>query len=157
MKTPRSEVPGKGGGWVAAQAVLMLAWVFMPVASGQWPFGEAVRWAGATVAALGLVPFAGGMVNLGGNLTPFPRPRKDGRLVTGGLYAIVRHPMYAGGLMLAGGGAVALGSWPKLTVASVLALLFDAKSRREETMLRKQFPEYAEYQQRVRRLIPWVY
>jgi protein-S-isoprenylcysteine O-methyltransferase Ste14 len=32
---------------------------------------------------------------------------------------------------------------------------FHAKARREEHWLRWQFPEYADYEQRVRRFIPW--
>ncbi len=38
-----------------------------------------------------------------------------------------------------------------------LAPLLDARAQREERWLRQQFPEYAAYQQRVRRFIPWIY
>jgi protein-S-isoprenylcysteine O-methyltransferase Ste14 len=41
--------------------------------------------------------------------------------------------------------------------ALVLALFLDAKARREERWLRRQFPDYADYELKVRRFIPGVY
>jgi protein-S-isoprenylcysteine O-methyltransferase Ste14 len=41
--------------------------------------------------------------------------------------------------------------------AFILLAFFDLKSRREEAWLVKRFPEYAAYQRRTRRLIPWLY
>jgi protein-S-isoprenylcysteine O-methyltransferase Ste14 len=38
-----------------------------------------------------------------------------------------------------------------------LAPLFDAKARREERWLRQKFPEYAGYERRVWRFVPWIY
>ena len=40
---------------------------------------------------------------------------------------------------------------------AVQAGFLDAKARREERWLRVQFPAYAEYAAKVRRLIPWLY
>lgn len=42
-------------------------------------------------------------------------------------------------------------------MAAVLFLFFDAKSRFEETLLERRFPEYAAYRRRVKRLIAWLY
>lgn len=47
--------------------------------------------------------------------------------------------------------------WPALLVAAMLIPFFHAKARREERWLREKFPEYAEYERRVRRFIPWIY
>lgn len=44
-----------------------------------------------------------------------------------------------------------------MAISLVLAVFFDAKARREETWLRQQFPEYANYQLRVRRFLPGIY
>jgi protein-S-isoprenylcysteine O-methyltransferase Ste14 len=41
--------------------------------------------------------------------------------------------------------------------ALALGPLLDAKARREERWLRRQFPDYARYEQRVRRYMPWIY
>jgi protein-S-isoprenylcysteine O-methyltransferase Ste14 len=55
------------------------------------------------------------------------------------------------------GWALVWRSWPALLAALALAPLFEAKARVEERWLRQQFPEYAGYEQRVRRFVPWIY
>jgi protein-S-isoprenylcysteine O-methyltransferase Ste14 len=44
-----------------------------------------------------------------------------------------------------------------LLLSVVLFVFFDIKSRREERMMLRQFPDYAAYRQRVKKLIPFVY
>jgi len=106
---------------------------------------------------LGGALLVAGLVRLGRGLTPLPYPKDDARLVQTGPFSLVRHPMYGGGLVLALGWAVYVQGW--LTLGYVLALFvfLDAKSRREERWLAERFPEYAAYQRRVRKLIPFVW
>ena len=80
------------------------------------------------------------------------------KVISTGLYTIVRHPMYAGALVMLIGIPIALGSWWGLLdlVSMMPALiwrLFD-----EEKFLARSLPGYAEYQHKVRfRLIPLVW
>ena len=80
------------------------------------------------------------------------------KVVSTGPYAVVRHPMYAGALVMLLGIPIALGSWLGLLVLvsmtpALLWRLFD-----EEKFLAKNLPGYAEYQRKVRfRLIPLVW
>ena len=82
----------------------------------------------------------------------------DQRVISTGLYAVVRHPMYAGGLLYLLGTPLALGSyWGLLILAAtapfLLWRLFD-----EERFLSKNLPGYAEYCAKVRwRLIPGIF
>jgi protein-S-isoprenylcysteine O-methyltransferase Ste14 len=83
----------------------------------------------------------------------------DGQtVVSTGPYAIVRHPMYAGGLLLVVGMPLALGSyWGLLPIGAMMPVLlwrlFD-----EERFLARKLPGYTEYCARVRwRLIPGVF
>lgn len=79
-------------------------------------------------------------------------------LVTTGLYGIVRHPMYAGTLVMMLGTPLALGSfWALVAVVAAVPLLA-ARILDEESMLRRQLAGYPEYTNRVRyRLMPYVW
>ncbi|MFN8101997.1 MAG: isoprenylcysteine carboxylmethyltransferase family protein [Mycobacterium sp.] len=80
------------------------------------------------------------------------------RLVTTGLYGLVRHPMYAGGLVMMLGTPLALDSYWGLAVLVPSAVVLGARIVDEERMLTEQLPGYREYRQRVRyRLIPNVW
>lgn len=79
-------------------------------------------------------------------------------VISTGPYAVVRHPMYAGGLLSFVGTPLALGSWWGLLAlaAAIPALVW--RMFNEETFLRANLPGYAEYAARVRyRLIPGVF
>jgi protein-S-isoprenylcysteine O-methyltransferase Ste14 len=82
----------------------------------------------------------------------------DQKVISTGLYALVRHPMYMGALFLFVGMSLSLGSWWGLfafllIVPALLWRLFD-----EEKFLARSLPGYLEYQKKVRcRLIPLVW
>lgn len=79
-------------------------------------------------------------------------------VVSTGPYAYVRHPMYAGALLLFGGTPLALGSYwgllaLALTVPTLVFRLID-----EERLLVNSLPGYPEYRATVRwRLVPGVF
>jgi protein-S-isoprenylcysteine O-methyltransferase Ste14 len=106
-------------------------------------------------AGLGLTTLA--VLWLGDNLSVLPHPKDRATLVRSGPYALARHPIYSGLILGAVGWALIHASVMTLIYAVILFVFFDAKSRREERYLARQFPEYADYQQRVRKLIPFVY
>jgi protein-S-isoprenylcysteine O-methyltransferase Ste14 len=79
----------------------------------------------------------------------------DQKVISTGPYARVRHPMYAGGLVMLAGIPIALGSWWGLLalVATMPALVW--RLLHEEKFLARNLPGYVEYQEKVRyRLIP---
>lgn len=79
-------------------------------------------------------------------------------VISTGVYGIVRHPMYAGALLLVIFTPPALGSyWALLvTVAFLPALAWRLLD--EEKVLRRDLPGYADYCQRVRyRLVPGIW
>jgi protein-S-isoprenylcysteine O-methyltransferase Ste14 len=80
------------------------------------------------------------------------------RVIDTGLYAVVRHPMYAGFLPFVVGIPLWLGSWAGVIAALAFVVLFlTPRIAIEEALLRKSLPGYPEYCQRVRaRLIPFV-
>jgi protein-S-isoprenylcysteine O-methyltransferase Ste14 len=74
-----------------------------------------------------------------------------------GLYAVVRHPFYAGMLLVYAGWALWLGSYAALIGASGFLVMTLMRIVIEEAWLRKALPAYGDYARRVRsRLIPYV-
>lgn len=149
----------RGGLWVVAQALTLLAAFLIPYRFGAGVLGWQDPWwcSGTLLAVLGFALMIAGAASLGPALTPYPRPLAQAQLQTGGPYRIVRHPIYAGILMASIGWALAQRSWAGLAFAVVVFLFFDRKSAFEEKLLVAQFLEYEAYRRRVRRLIPWVY
>jgi protein-S-isoprenylcysteine O-methyltransferase Ste14 len=79
-------------------------------------------------------------------------------VVDSGPYAVVRHPGYAGSLLIWTGFALTSRSVP--VVVAVAALLGTAYQRRitaEEELLRRELPAYASYCERTKKLIPLLW
>jgi protein-S-isoprenylcysteine O-methyltransferase Ste14 len=82
----------------------------------------------------------------------------DQRVISTGPYAVVRHPMYAGGFLYLLATPLALGSWWGLLAAAGLAPFLAWRLLDEELFLKEKLPGYAEYCLRTRwRLIPGVF
>lgn len=156
------ELGRRGSGWVAAQVVLIAAIVLSALAGAGWPSAIApVAYAvGGVLIASGAALLLSGGIGLGSAraLTPFPAPRRDAKLRTNGAYRLVRHPMYAGGILVGAGWSIVFATVPGAVLTLVLAVFADLKSRREELWLDKRFPDYGDYRARTpRRLIPFVW
>jgi protein-S-isoprenylcysteine O-methyltransferase Ste14 len=75
-----------------------------------------------------------------------------------GPYAIVRHPLYAGALLMLVGTPLALGSWWALFALIPMTAVLVWRLLDEEKLLVKELPGYCAYCQSVRRrLVPFVW
>jgi protein-S-isoprenylcysteine O-methyltransferase Ste14 len=82
----------------------------------------------------------------------------DQKVVSSGLYALVRHPMYMGGFVFFVGAALSLGSWWGLVAFLLMMPAFIWRILEEEMFLTKNLPGYAEYKNKVRhRLVPLIW
>jgi protein-S-isoprenylcysteine O-methyltransferase Ste14 len=80
------------------------------------------------------------------------------RVISTGPYALVRHPMYSGALIMLLGLPLALGSWWGLLTLVPLTLAIIWRLMDEEKFLASHLPGYSEYREQVKhRLIPWVW
>ena len=83
---------------------------------------------------------------------------KDQKVISTGPYAIIRHPMYLGGLLMYLFSPIALGSFWAIIAFMPLAVLFILRIFNEEQVLVKELPGYKDYMQKVKyRLIPFVW
>lgn len=80
------------------------------------------------------------------------------KVISTGPYAVIRHPMYAGGLLYLAGTPLALGSfWGLLAFVAMVPFMI-WRIYDEEDLLAKGLSGYAEYQKKVRyRLVPLIW
>ena len=79
-------------------------------------------------------------------------------VISTGLYSIVRHPMYAGAVLLFISAPLLLGSVYGLALGLLLIVTIAARSVGEEAMLKQELEGYSEYAKKVKwRIIPFVF
>jgi protein-S-isoprenylcysteine O-methyltransferase Ste14 len=162
--------PGSGGQKGRDQAVVyalvvgFAAWiVLMPLDARRFGWthllpGE-LKWAGGACLLLSaLLLFRSFRDNT--FLSPLVRIQAERRqrVVSTGVYAVVRHPMYLGAVLMFVGAPLLIGSAVGLGVAAALTLLLAFRIVGEERILVGELDGYAEYRQKVRyRLLPFVW
>lgn len=152
----------RGEYWVLIQVALMVGYGLLPVHRPAWLAVNPPLLYGVWGVSIGLL-FGGlflvgkGLLDLGGSLTPLPYPREDGQLIQTGIYGWVRHPLYSGIILVAKAYALSQLSLSHVAGTLLLLLFLNVKAGREETWLSQKYTEYAAYQQRVKKLIPWVF
>ena len=140
---------------VTLQFVLITMLVVIPQGT-LWPTGLI---AGVTAGAMllgGLVLGVVSTITLGRALTPNPIPRPDGHLETGGVYGLMRHPIYSAVLLAMLGVTVWGASTWHLVFFFLLVMLLSVKARAEERLLIERYEGYLDYAGRVGRFIPGV-
>lgn len=81
----------------------------------------------------------------------------SGGLVTRGPYGYIRHPIYTAVCLFIWPAAIAHGSWAAVGLAAALTAGAIVRLLCEESLLRLQYPEYAAYAVRTKRMIPLVF
>ena len=86
-----------------------------------------------------------------------PMSRKEHpELVTGGPYAVVRHPIYTGIILAMLGSAIGESLFWALPLM-LFAAYFVHCARQEEELMRAQFPDqYPDYMRRTNMIVPFV-
>jgi len=82
----------------------------------------------------------------------------DQKVIATGPYALVRHPMYVGVLIMIIGIPLALGSWWGLAIVALELPVLLWRILDEEKLLKNTLPGYTEYTQKVQhRLVPYLW
>lgn len=80
------------------------------------------------------------------------------KVISTGLYGVVRHPMYSATLLMFLSMPLILGSWWGLIIQLVYPVLIIVRLQAEERLLVQELDGYAEYRQKVKhRLIPGIW
>ena len=126
---------------------------------GFWTLdGDAVRWAGVALFAAGGALRLWPVFVLGRRFSGLVAIQPAHKLVTGGVYGIIRHPSYLGLLINALGWGLAFRSGIGVALAALNIPPLVARIRAEETLLRAHFGgAYEDYRARTWRLVPGLY
>jgi len=120
--------------------------------------GENVRWAGVALFTAGGILRIWPVFVLGRRFSGLVAIQKDHRLVTGGIYKIIRNPSYLGLLISVVGWALAFRSILGLLLAASFVPILIGRIHSEEKLLAGYFgAQYADYRAHSWRLIPFVY
>ncbi len=83
---------------------------------------------------------------------------EDQKVITTGLYSLVRHPLYMGGVIMSIAIPITLGSLISLIPAAFLPFIYAFRIKKEEQMLIENLAGYNEYKEKVKyRLLPGIW
>jgi protein-S-isoprenylcysteine O-methyltransferase Ste14 len=117
------------------------------------------------IAVIGVITLCGGLLlfyrshaDLGRNWSISLEIRNEHRLVTTGIYRLIRHPMYSSFFLLAIAQLMLLPNWfAGVTGLIGVGMLYTFRIRQEERMMIERFgAEYRDYMAHSARLIPWL-
>jgi protein-S-isoprenylcysteine O-methyltransferase Ste14 len=138
---------------LAAILIQTLAPEFLPLIPG----GTGIRIAGVGIYTLGLLTAVIARIQLGRNWSDIEKSyvQRNHVVVAHGLYRWVRHPIYAGDLLLLIGLELALNS-AAVFAAVALVLYVRQQAIREERTLLQTLPGYEQYYRRTARFLPFL-
>ena len=115
----------------------------------------ALQVAGIVLFSAGLATAILGRVQLGESWADIETPQAKKAVVSHGIYGYIRHPIYAGDLLLLAGLELCLNSWLVIGVLA-LAPVVANKAIREEKMLAENLAGYDAYARKTKRFIPFL-
>lgn len=136
---------------VAVQFLLVLAY-FLDI---QW-FSISVmeHFVWFYLGIVGVVIAVIALLQLNFQLSPFPTPKPNSKLITKGVFKWSRHPIYTGILIFMFSFSFWLGDAYKLCISLAILVLFYYKTNYEESLLESMFDDYKAYKTKTGRFFP---
>jgi protein-S-isoprenylcysteine O-methyltransferase Ste14 len=153
----------RGNRWVLPVFVLIgFVDAYLPALADRmeiWPLdGDSVRWLGVALFLAGGVLRIYPVYVLGDRFSGLVAIQPGHRLVTGGIFGVIRNPSYLGMVVNSLGWGLAFRTWVGVLLAAALLPPLISRIRAEERLLRSEFgAEYDAYCARTWRLIPGLY
>ena len=142
--------------YVAIQLLLFIAYI-LDIEIVNTGSLRCVSVVGIVLIIIGFFMILIGILQLNINISPFPSPKTGSSLITNGIFAYVRHPIYGGLVIGLFGYALFFASLYKILIVCLLFVLFMYKSSYEEKRLSILFPIYDTYKLGTKRIIPFIY
>ena len=115
-------------------------------------------YAGILVESLGIFIGLHAIYTMGiGNFNITPTNKENGKLVTNGIYKVIRHPMYLSHFLILIPLLIDYYTLPRLLAFCLLMLTLLLKIQFEETHLIHHFNGYSNYQKRTKKIFPFIY
>lgn len=120
---------------------------------------EAIRIFGVSLFIIGVFLSNWGRFALGKNWRPAligTEVDNQQKLVTGGPFSFIRHPIYSGMILLGFGFEISLLSWFFLAIVPAVFLLY-RQAKSEERALEARFPQYRQYKKSTGMFLPKIF
>lgn len=115
---------------------------------------DAIRWIGVALCAAGLTLLAWSLVSFGQSFRVGIDAQRPDKLITTGIFAFSRNPIYVGFALILLGQFLIFSSWLLLAYLIAGYWLFHRQVRREEEFLSKHYgDDFEGYRKRVRRYL----
>ena len=146
---------------IFAAIVMFLAW-FLAQADrrGVFVFADAdlLRYVGLALNVGGATLRLAGLRTLGRQFSGYVTLQEDHQLIQTGIYRLIRHPMYLGGLLAFPGWALVFRSRLAIPLAVLMGVFVAVRVVQEEKLLAERFgAEFDAYRRRTWRLLPYLY
>jgi len=96
------------------------------------------------------------MHNTLGNFNIQPKLKKDAQLITTGIYAYIRHPMYTSVVTMMLGILISTPTWYEAIFFTLLLFTLYLKAKREEKLLLQAFIQYSAYKKNTKYFVPFI-
>lgn len=155
--------PPKRRSGMTANLLVIVPFLLVPVLfyagryGGVYQGNEITRAAGGFAAGAGLAGYLMCHVYLRRNWSLAASVKEGQRLVTSGPYRYVRHPMYSSMTAIVLGSGLLTDNYLIVAATVVVATAYYVRARREEELLRQEFPEFERYASKVTMFIPFVF
>jgi len=142
--------------YAAAQTAILCAFTTV-LLFDRAPFlfeSSAARIAGGILSAAGLLLMFAALVSLRRAVQIAPEPRADAELVTSGVYARFRHPIYTAIVAIVAGLFLRQPTMAVAAASGAVIIFLARKVRFEEMRLAARYPAYPAYKRRTWGLFP---
>ena len=136
--------------------VVVLGLFYLRRWGGTYESTVTTRLTGAALVGLGMIGYILSHFYLRSNWSLSVSIKEGQQLIKRGPYKLVRHPMYSSMTLVVLGSGLLTANYLMLLFTPVIFIIYYIRARKEETLLRVEFPEYIQYTRGTKMLIPGI-